>query len=127
MRITQRKGDIAKAQAIATFTRLGYDVALLLTESAPYDLLVDDGAGIHRVQVKFCGDKDGEVGLRRVHSNSKGYVTKFISAKVYDWLYVLDGNGVEYLLKDCLIGRSSVMLKMLPIMDGASAVARDSS
>ena len=35
MRQTQRKGDIAVAQAIATFTRMGYDVAVPLTESAP--------------------------------------------------------------------------------------------
>jgi hypothetical protein len=40
MRQTQRKGDIAVAQAIATFTRMGYDVAVPLTESAPYDLVV---------------------------------------------------------------------------------------
>jgi PD-(D/E)XK endonuclease len=42
MRATQRKGDIATARAVATFTEMGFDVAIPLTESAAYDLVVDD-------------------------------------------------------------------------------------
>jgi len=106
MRDTQRKGDIAVAQAIATFTKLGYDVALPLTESAPYDILVDDGKGIWRVQVKFSSGKD--VDLRRVHSNSQGYVVKKVRANVYDWLYVLKNSGEQYLVKQCLDSRRSI-------------------
>ena len=52
MRVTQRKGDIATAPAIATFTALGFDVSIPLTESAAYDLIVDDGATLQRVQCK---------------------------------------------------------------------------
>jgi hypothetical protein len=106
MRDTQRKGDIAVSQAIATFTKLGYDVALPLTESAPYDILVDDGLGIWRVQIKFSSGK--EVDLRRIHSNSQGYVVKKTRANVYDWLYVLKQTGEEYLIKQCLESRRSV-------------------
>jgi hypothetical protein len=72
MRETQRKGDIGVAQAIATFTRKGYDVSLPLTESVAYDLVVDTGTELKRVQVRFTSSK--EVDLRRVHSNSSGYV-----------------------------------------------------
>jgi PD-(D/E)XK endonuclease len=43
MRTTQRKGDIATSRAIAAFTAIGYDVSIPLTESAAYDLVVDDG------------------------------------------------------------------------------------
>jgi len=106
MRTTQRKGDIAVSQAIATFTKLGYDVALPLTESAPYDILVDDSKGIWRVQVRFTSRK--EVDLRRIHSNSQGYVVKKTQAKTYDWLYVLKPSGSEYLIKECLISRRSI-------------------
>jgi PD-(D/E)XK endonuclease len=53
MRATQRKGDIATARAIARFTAMGYDVAIPLTESAAYDLIVDDGERLVRVQCKF--------------------------------------------------------------------------
>lgn len=106
MRTTQRKGDTAVAQAIATFTMLGFDVSVPLTESAAYDLIVDTGTEIKRVQVRFISGK--QVDLRRVHSNSKGYVVKKIVSVVYDWLYVLHQDGSEYLFKNCFTRRRSL-------------------
>lgn len=105
MRQTQRKGDIAVAQAIATFTRMGYDVAVPLTESAPYDLVVDTGDVVKRVQVRFTSSQ--QVDLRRIHSNSSGYVVKRARSGAYDWLYVLKSTGEEFLLETCLPGRRS--------------------
>jgi hypothetical protein len=106
MRTTQRKGDVAVAQAIATFTKMGYDVALPITESAAYDIVVDSGSKLARVQVRFSSIKNVE--LRRIHSNSKGYVIKKTREKAYDWLYILLADGEEYLIKACLNGRRSV-------------------
>ncbi|MEO6761188.1 MAG: group I intron-associated PD-(D/E)XK endonuclease [Candidatus Saccharimonadales bacterium] len=114
MRDTQRKGDIAVAQAIASFTRLGFDIALPLTESAAYDILVDDNQGIHRVQVRFCSGV--EVELRRIHSNSKGYVIKKTKVDAYDWLYILKGDGQQHLIKKCLDGRRSIRPKQDSIL-----------
>jgi len=109
VRTTQRKGDIATARAVATFTEMGFDVALPLTESAAYDLIVDDGDRLIRVQCKFSAGR--QVDLRRIHSNSTGYVVKRTSSGAYDWLYVLSGVGSEYLIKDCLSGRRAVNLR----------------
>lgn len=106
MRLTQRKGDTAVAKAISTFTSLGFDVAIPLTESAAYDLIIDTQRSLKRVQVRYS--TNGEVDLRRIHSNSKGYVVKKIMEKSYDWLYVLKGNGTEYLIKECLLNRRSL-------------------
>lgn len=103
-RETQRKGDIGVTQAIATFTRQGFDVALPVTESAAYDLIVDDG-NLHKVQVKYIGGS--EVDLRCIHSNGKGYVVKKYG-KDFDWLYVLKADGREYLIKEDLSGRRSI-------------------
>lgn len=111
MRTTQRKGDIAVSQAVASFTKLGYDVSLPLTESAPYDLIVDTGKELNRVQVKFVSV--GEVDLRQIHSNSKGYVVKKYDNDSYDWLYICSKDGGEYLIKECLHGRRSVALSTL--------------
>jgi len=108
MRITQRKGDIAVAQAISTFTKMGYDISLPITESASYDIVVDDG-GLRRVQVRYSSSN--EVELRRIHSNSKGYVIKKTKNNAYDWLYVLLSSGEEYLIKECLQGRRSMRPK----------------
>ena len=106
MRETQRKGDIAVAQAIATFTRKGFDVLLPLTESSPYDLVVDLGQVLKRVQVKFTSTN--EVDLRKIHSNSNGYVIKKTIESDYDWLYILNSKGEEFLIEECLTGRRSV-------------------
>ncbi len=100
MGITQRKGDIAVAQAVATFTRLGFLVSCPLTESAPYDLVVDLNGQLYRAQIKYTsGDI---VHLLRVHSNSRGYVVKEYPEDSYDWLYVLKADGREYLIKSFL-------------------------
>ena len=111
MRTTQRKGDIATSRAIATFTAMGYDVSIPLTESAAYDLIVDDGVELVRVQCKFANDPRRQVDLRRIHSNSAGYVVKRAKEGSYDWLYVLDGGNSEYLFKTCLADRRSVTLR----------------
>jgi len=111
VRTTQRKGDIATSRAIATFTAMGYDVSIPLTESASYDLVVDDGHELARVQCKFASDRRRQVDLRRIHSNSSGYVVKRAIEGSYDWLYVLDGTDAEYVMKECLAGRRSVTLR----------------
>lgn len=108
MRNTQRKGDTAVGCAIATFTKLGFDVSIPLTESAAYDLVVDTKSGLKRVQVRFISGK--QVDLRRVHSNSNGYVVKKLKSNVYDWLYVYKADGSEYLFKQCFPGRRSINL-----------------
>ena len=108
-RVTQRKGDLAVAQAVATFTRLGADVLLPLTESAAYDLVVDAKNTLYKVQVRYCSGR--EVGLRRIHSNSMGYVVKRIKKDSFDWLYVLDGKDSEFLIIQDLTDRNSITLK----------------
>lgn len=106
MRETQRKGDVAVSQAITSFTKLGFDVSIPLTESAAYDLVVDTGKELKRVQVRYTGNH--QVDLRRIHSNSGGYVVKKSKLGSYDWLYVLNSEGKEYLITECLAGRRSL-------------------
>lgn len=107
MRATQHKGDTAVAQAISTFTKMGYDISLPLTESASYDLIVDVGKKLQRVQVRYS--TSGEVDLRRIHSNSKGYVVKKPTRDSYDWLYVYKASSEEeFLLTECPFGRRSI-------------------
>ena len=90
---------------------MGYDVSIPLTESAAYDLVVDDGHELARVQCKFANDRRRQVDLRRIHSNSAGYVVKRTTEGSYDWLFVLDGANSEYLIKTCLADRRSVTLR----------------
>lgn len=110
-RETQRKGDIGLTHAIAFFTKEELDVSIPVTESAPYDLIVDCLDGLKRVQVRYTTGK--QVGLRRIHSNSKGYVVKKTKENVYDWLFVVwnkDGVFEEHLIKECLSNRTTINL-----------------
>ncbi len=107
MRTTQRKGDVAVSQAIARFTKMGYDVSLPITESASYDLIVDISKKLNRVQVRYSSVR--EIPLRRIHSNSKGYVVKKTRPNAYDWLYIFKDSGEEYLIRECLSGRNSIV------------------
>lgn len=109
MRKTQRKGDVSTSQAVATFTALGWDVAIPLTESAAYDLVVDIGTRLVRVQCKFVTGR--QVDLRRIHSNGSGFVVKRSAPNSYDWLYVLTADGGQFLIKRCLAGRRSINLQ----------------
>lgn len=93
-RVTQKKGDLAVSRAIFYFTELGYDVSIPVTESASYDLVVDDGS-LHRVQVKYSSVD--QLDLRRVHSNAKGYVVSSYPEEAFDWLYVY-WKGLDVLL-----------------------------
>jgi hypothetical protein len=97
---------VATARAVSTFTAMGYDVSIPLTESAAYDLIVDGAGSLRRVQCKFSSTR--EVDLRRIHSNSNGYVDKRVADNAYDWPYVLRPDGTEYLIKKCHPGRRSV-------------------
>ena len=49
---SKKQGDAGLGQAIAYFTSKGYDVALPLTDSADWDLIVEFEDGLKRVQVK---------------------------------------------------------------------------
>ena len=119
MRITQRKGDIAVSQAIATFTKLGYDVLIPLTESTAYDLAVDVDGCLKRIQVKYTSDINGEVDLRNIHSNASGYVVKKYAPNSFDWLYILRSTGEEYLIKDCLSSRRSIRPRIESIINNS--------
>jgi len=106
MRTTQRKGDYAVARAIAAFTKASMDVSLPLTESAAYDIVVDNNGCLYRVQVRYVSGR--EVELRRIHSNSRGYIVKKTNENAYDWLYILNSSDEEFLIKKCLSGRRSI-------------------
>jgi len=97
MRETQRKGDLAVSVALKVFTEMGYDVSVPFTESAAYDLIVDLNSSLKRVQVKYS--KSRHIALRRIHSNSNGYVVKTPKKNSYDWLFVYSPNGDCFLIK----------------------------
>jgi len=51
-RSTKKIGDVSEAQVIAALTKRGYKVLLPFGEDHRYDLVIDDGEKLSRVQVK---------------------------------------------------------------------------
>lgn len=49
---SKQQGDVGVAMAIAYYTKEGFGVSVPLTDNLRYDLIVDDGGKLLRVQVK---------------------------------------------------------------------------
>ena len=109
MGITQKKGDISLVHAISDFTEMGYYVSIPITESAQYDLIVDDKSNIYKVQVKYS--TNGMVDLRRIHSNSTGYQIKLYEENAFNWLYVYVPGDGSYLIKGVFSNIRSIKVK----------------
>lgn len=57
---TTRKGKIGESEVINEALRRGYNLSIPFQEGVPYDLILDDGENLERVQIKYT-ESDGEV------------------------------------------------------------------
>lgn len=98
---SRRQGDVGTAMAVSYFALRGYTVSIPLSDSQPYDLLVDDGEKILRVQCKTTAKKISPLSWRvelRTISNTRGReltIRKF-SRLSCDILFVVTGDGDCY-------------------------------
>jgi hypothetical protein len=99
----KQQGDIGVGQAVAHYMSLGYVVCFPMTDSARYDLVVDDGNSLLRIQVKTSKYKKPsgsyEVKLATSGGNqSWSGVVKKISKDECDkvFVYTLDGDKYEF-------------------------------
>lgn len=85
------------ADAIAWFTRVGWTVSVPLVDNQAYDLVVDDGAQLQRVQVKTstCRTPSGgwAVELRTNGGNQSRLTTRPFDPTASDLLFVLTDDG----------------------------------
>lgn len=112
-----RQGDIGVWTAILYYTRQpAITVSVPTTEQCRYDLVIDDGYRLMRVQVKTCTfkAKSGayEVQLR---TNGANYTTKYKCAKIdigeCDMVFILTGDGTAYEMPSRVLhGRSTVTM-----------------
>lgn len=109
------KGDIALAFVIARMTELRWNVGVLLTEHARYDLLAEKDGKMARVQVRSGRLRDGaaEVSLRNSYADKSGCHIKVRSAGDYDFLavYCPDTKDV-YFLDEAMLGAVSSGIRL---------------
>jgi hypothetical protein len=103
----REQGLIGVTDAIAYFGRIGWSVSMPLIDSQPYDLVVDDGDRLHRVQVKTTTFRNAR-GTFVVQICTNGGNQSFHTAKLFDptaceLLYVLTDDRQRYVIPTSVI------------------------
>lgn len=95
----KEKGIAGLSMAIAYYGSNGFGVSLPLNDTQPYDLVVDTGAELHRVQVRATGQL-APSGAYVVSMKSAGGTNGSVYARVSESnvtrLFVLCTNGDMY-------------------------------
>lgn len=100
---SKKQGDVGLGSAISYFTSLGWTVLIPLTDSQDYDLVVDDGNKLSKIQVKttYCKAPSGSFicNLRLMGGNRKeNIIAKRASEIKYDILFILTNDGGKYII-----------------------------
>ncbi|MGH2963187.1 MAG: group I intron-associated PD-(D/E)XK endonuclease, partial [Solirubrobacterales bacterium] len=89
----KQKGDLAELMVACDLRRRGCKIAIPFGEESDYDLVIDRGGKLERVQVKHA-DSRGEVISVQCYSNSltngRARSVKRYTAAMIDWLAVYD-------------------------------------
>ncbi len=99
---TKKQGDAGLGVAISYFARRGDCINIPLTDSQEYDLIVDCGGTLRRIQVKTTNYKNSTgtytVELRTTGGNKSRNSAKLFDEQAVDFLFVLAGDGGQYLI-----------------------------
>lgn len=93
----KKQGDIGMSYAIAYYSKLGWTVSIPITDSQDYDIVVDDGVNIFKVQVKTTTQraKNGifRVSLRTNGGNKSRLCNKLFDSNKCDLLFIMTNCG----------------------------------
>lgn len=118
---SKKQGDVGMAAAIFWATREGYTPSVPLTDSQDYDLILDTGDSIDRVQVRTTRalSENGtfEVNLRVLGGNRSNTGCKKTPADMgYDSLFVLTAAGDAYYIPKVALANRRAYLTLGPSM-----------
>jgi hypothetical protein len=112
---SKRKGSIAVGEAISHFIRDGLTVLLPAVDCDKYDIAIDEGKSIKKIQCKYSNDQEPSGGyivdLRTFGGyREKTYFTKYLKDD-FDYLFVYCNNKEMYLIpSDKIIGKSQIIV-----------------
>ena len=109
------QGLIGLTDALAWFGSQGWDVCIPIIDNQPYDLVVDDGTGLKKVQVKTTTYRAPSgafsVKLCTAGGNQSFHTKQDFDPNSCDLLYVLTDDGNRYLVPTVVItARTSLRL-----------------
>ena len=120
---TVLKGEIAELEVQRRAAEKGFVVSHPTTP-ARYDLIIDDGKSLKKVQVKYCGHAPGGTGARRVmlekKSQSKSAVMRTYSDAEIDAVlaYLPESKTVLWFDIEKFKGRPSFQVRIEPAKNG---------
>jgi hypothetical protein len=110
----KQKGNLAAASAIKYFVSAGYAVSIPMTDTAKYDLVVEQDGKFQAIQCKYAG-YEGNQGLYSVPLYVSGGNRSAGNRRIkyqehdFDLLYVLCANGREYVIPfEVIAGQTTV-------------------
>ena len=93
----KKQGDIGMCYAIAYYSKLGWTISIPVTDSQDYDLIVDNGDSLLKVQVKTTTQVSEygipQVNLRVNGGNRSGSTNKLFDTNDCDLLFVMTEKG----------------------------------
>ena len=101
---TKTQGDIGLAIAIAEFVKMGWTVCVPLTDNQAYDLVIDDGISLKKVQVKTTRGRNREgtrwvVQLKTCGGNMTGHhKIKRFDPTMVGYLFIVTNDDQKYLI-----------------------------
>jgi hypothetical protein len=107
---TKYKGDTATTFIIYKLTSMGFFVSTPISENAPYDLIVDTGEKLYKVQVKYRKGSNGssEIPEKTTWSDSNGSHSKYISETDFDFFAIVNENYDKFALCPISLKGSSI-------------------
>jgi hypothetical protein len=92
----KQKGDMAELAVALDLRRRGYGVAIPFGEAAAYDLVLDRGTSLERVQVKHARSRDGVIHVRcqslTIVEGKVRSTTPYTAATI-DWIAAWDARS----------------------------------
>lgn len=96
----KKQGDIGMCYAMAYYSKLGWTISIPITDSQDYDIIVDNGINLLKVQIKTTTQvtKYGipSVNLRTNGGNKSGTSTKNFDENTCDLVFVMTSNSEFY-------------------------------
>ena len=106
---TKTIGDLAELKVACLFAEKGWFVSKPVTDNAPYDLIVDDGESLRKVQVKARCTREEKITVE-LRSTMVNYVRHYNKSD-FDLLAVYDIDNSRIALLDWeQIGESKTLV-----------------
>lgn len=124
---TWHKGELAVLKVIERALELGYQVSKPIFEQSRYDLVLDNGKQLYRVQVKFTDTTPSAssgavvVPLTKTTKNSK--VKRLYNAEEIDVViaYIPRINGLCWFPPNVFEGKTCISVRFEPTKNGQKA------